>query len=109
MSRGKKSDTATTADWSFLDWPGVAVGLEKLARKTATDWGMDSDGANDLLAEAHLGLAVRGEKLAADHAKGGVRYVMATAHGIMRDRARTDKKRRDQTEALEPGYDDEEY
>lgn len=109
MSRGqKKSDKATSADWSFMDLPGVARALERAAENTASSWHLASDAAGDLLAEAHLALAVRPEAVANSFEKGGAPYVANLARATMRNRARDEKRKiKQQAELDEPIWDEE--
>lgn len=56
MSREKLSDTATEADWAFLEYPEIHDSLRHRAEVVAKEWGADAD---DLFQETCLWLAVR--------------------------------------------------
>lgn len=58
MANPRRSDTATTADWSFVDRPEVMKGLDKVAQ-LAGEWeGFDAD---DVRQDLYLWLGVRPE------------------------------------------------
>lgn len=58
MSRAKRSDLATTADWSFTGRADLMAALEGQARNRAAQYGLDAD---DVFQETLLWLAVRPE------------------------------------------------
>lgn len=56
MAIKKLGDTASEADWSFLEIPGVMNAIVKTAKAKGLQYGVDSD---DLFQEAVMALAVR--------------------------------------------------
>ena len=65
MTNPKRSDTATTADWSFIDRPEVTRGVDKIARKAAERGVSEFE---DLQQDLYLWLAVRpGAQAKPDH------------------------------------------
>jgi hypothetical protein len=56
VSRERLSDTATEADWSFIEVPAVYAGLQKSCERAARNTGAD---AEELFQDMCLWLAVR--------------------------------------------------
>jgi hypothetical protein len=87
----KLSDTATEADWSFLEIPFLADALRREAEVVAVKFHLDSD---DVYQEALLDMAVRPGSVASAQAEGrdAVKLLAYRANVIMVDRAKSQSK-----------------
>lgn len=90
MGSRKRSDTATSADWGFLEVEGAVEALTNQARYWAMRYGVEGD---DLFQEGALFLSVRPERVTKLLALGGPELLAYdTGLNCMKARAEVEKK-----------------